>query len=184
MSDSSSQEFVEAGPSTRATNASSVAPGQAEQELERAEVVVGGDRAGDRVERGAGLQQAAAETRAGARPADADASAGRGVDELPGDREGVLLEPGRDEERRPVASRGGEVARAARVERPGGGRADVLGLCRARGDREQRGVAALRVEPERRDPARDLALVEPVVLEVLEQVAGEPELRRRDRVAA
>ncbi len=95
-----------------------------------------------------------------------------------GDSERVLLEAGRDKEGRPVVACGGEVARAARVEHLGGGRADVLGPLGAGGDRKQCGIAALRVEPERRDPARDLALVEPVVLEVLEQVAGEPELRR------
>jgi len=42
----------------------------------------------------------------------------------------------------------------------------------------------VRVEPERGDPAGDLALVEPVVLQVLEQVAGEPQLGRRDGMPA
>ena len=66
---------------------------KAEQQLERAEIVVGGNGAGDRIERGARLQQAATEAGARAWPADADPGAGRGVDELAGDCERVLFEP-------------------------------------------------------------------------------------------
>src|SRR2546429_9732360 len=52
------------------------------------------------------------------------------------------------------------------------------------GHGEQGCVAAPRVEAEGGDAARDLALVEPVVLEILEQVAGEAELGGRDGAPA
>ena len=72
--------------------------GQAQQQLERAEILIGRDRAGDRVERGARLEQAAAEAGSRRGTADADPRPRRGLDELPGDRERVLLQVGRDEE--------------------------------------------------------------------------------------
>ena len=50
-SDSSSHALSDGRPSTRATNASSAALGQAQQQLEGAEILVGGDRPGDGVER-------------------------------------------------------------------------------------------------------------------------------------
>ena len=62
------------------------------------------DRACHRVERGARLEQAAAEPRSRRRPADADADPGRRLDELPREREGFVLPVGGDEECRPVAA--------------------------------------------------------------------------------
>ena len=77
---------------------------QAQQQLERAEVVVGRDRAGDGVERRARLEQAAAESRPRRRPADSDADPRRRFDELARQRKCVVLLVGRDEERRSVSA--------------------------------------------------------------------------------
>ena len=64
------------------------------------------------------------------------------------------------------------------------GETQPLGREVADRDGEQRGVPALRVETEGGDPPSHLALVEPVVLEIVEEIAGEPKLRRRDRQPA
>ena len=118
-SDSSSHAFADAGPSTRATNASSAAPGGLSSSSSEPRSAIGGDRAGDGVERGARLERAGrAPSRGGA--ADADASAGHGVDDLPG----VQARPPPGRLRRgklPGRAWRREVARAAGVEHAGGG---------------------------------------------------------------
>ena len=60
----------------------------------------------------------------------------------------------------------------------------MLGGGRPLRDREQRGVRMLGLQAERGDPAGDLALVEPVALEVVEQVPREAELGGRDGESA
>ena len=83
--------------------------------------------------------------------------------------------------RGPGERRRGSARRASRG--PGPRRRGPRPPAGAVGDCQQRRIAALRVEPERGDPARDLTLVEPVVLEILEQVAGETELGGRHGVS-
>src|SRR4051794_32406359 len=77
--------------------------GEAQEQLERAEILIRRDGAGDRVECGPRLEQAATEACAGCGAADSYPGAWCGVDHVTGDRERVLLEIGRDEERRAVA---------------------------------------------------------------------------------
>ncbi len=73
---------------------------QREEQLERAEVMVGGDGPRDGVERRARLEQAAAETPPGRGAADADPCSGRRIDDGLRGRESVLLGLGADEDGR------------------------------------------------------------------------------------
>ena len=77
---------------------------QAQQQLEGAEILVRGDRPGDGVERGARLEQAAAEAGSRRGTADTDPDSGCRLDELTRQRQGVVLPVGRDEECRPIAA--------------------------------------------------------------------------------
>jgi hypothetical protein len=90
----------------------------------------------------------------------------------------VPLVLGGDEEGGPIAARRREIARAALVEDAGGHCPQLLNGRAVRGHGQHGRVAQVGIEPEGGDAAADLALVEPVVLEILEEVAREPELGR------
>src|SRR5579884_2494861 len=155
-----------------------------EQELERAEVAVRRDGAFARLERGARLEQRASEPGGDGRAPDPEARLGQRRGELVREREDRLFVLGGDEERRPVTPRCGEIGDAARFELVRDRRAGRLGRRPLRAERHERGVGAVGAEAEGTDPPRELALLEPALLEVVEEVAGEPELRVRHRVPA
>ena len=118
------------------------------------------------------------------RPPDADARRRLCLDELPRERERVLLAVDLDEEPGPVGTGGREVAHRAAVEQVGDLAPDALAGGAVRGGNgEERRVRARRVEAEGRHAPRRLAVVEAVAFEILEQVAREPQLRRADGAA-
>src|SRR4051812_6543224 len=151
-----------------------------EQKLEGAEVLVGGDLAGPGVERRARLEKASAEAAPLGRAADADPRHWLRLDDTAGQSHDVLLAVGADEESRAIAARGGEIRHAATLQLLGDLVAQALAGETVARDREERRVLAVGLEPESRHPARRLAVVEPVVLEVLEKIAGETKLGRAD----
>ena len=158
--------------------------GKAEQKLEGAEVLVGGDLAGPGVERRARLEEAPAEATPLGRAAHADPRHRLRLDDAAGEAHDVLLAVGADEEGRAVAARGGEIRHAPALELLGDLVAQALAGETVARDGEERRVLAVGLEPEGRHPARRLAVVEPVVLEVLEEVAGQAQLGRAHRAPA
>ena len=118
-------------------------------------------------------------------PADADPGEGLGIHDAAGEREHVLLARGLDEERGAVAPGGRQVPDGSPVELVRDLRTETLARDGAVSrHREQRGVVAPGLEAERGHPPARLAVVEALVLEILEQVAREPQLGGADGPAA
>jgi hypothetical protein len=85
---------------------------------------------------------------------------------------------------RAVAARGGEIRHAPTLELLGDLVAQTLAGETVARDGKERRVLAVGLEPERGHPACCLAVVEPIVLEVFEKVAGQAQLGRADRTPA
>jgi hypothetical protein len=116
--------------------------------------------------------------------ADSDSRHRLRLHDAAGKREDILLALRTDEECRAVPTRRREVRHTAALQFLGDLVAKALSREAVARNGEKRRVIAVGLEPEGGHPARSLAVVEPVVLQILEQVAGKAELGRAHRAPA
>src|SRR4029079_13844358 len=113
--------------------------------------------------------------------ADADPRHRLGLDDTASKGHYVPLPVRAHQEKRAGAARGRKIRHAPTLELFGHLVAQALAGKTVARDREERRVLAVGLEPEGSHPACPLAVMEPVVLEVLEEIAGEAKLSRADR---
>ena len=104
-----------------------------------------------------------------------DAHAGHRLDlhDVSGEREHLVLVLGADEERRAVAARGREVRHLPALELLGDLVAQPLAREPVARDGQEGSVVAVRLEAESRHAPGRLAVVEPLVLQVFQEIARE-----------
>jgi hypothetical protein len=157
--------------------------GEGEEQLERPQVAVGGDVAVCGVERGSRLDEAAAEAAPAGRAADGHPRKRLGLSHAAGEGEQLALSSGPYEERGAVAPSGGQVLDVLEVELLRNLLAEPLARESVTGNGEQGRVGPVGLEPERRHAPSSLAIVQAVLLQVFEQVAGQAELGGAHRSA-